>query len=682
MTNVTTAGAQAGTVEVSPSDTSTILADRSAPPSPETQRFESAASNAASVPPPFLENSGIEYPKGISPSEPSQIAAADAAFPILPPENLSFNWDTPALPEAATEMPGGTPPEKVENNSVAELAPITQFPSPERGGSKSPSGELREGSDHRPPPDPARAGSTSPLQGEETGFDTLGLSPDLLRAVAAAGYTVPTPIQAEGIPHVMKRRDIIGIAQTGTGKTASFTLPMIELLSRGRAKARMPRSLILEPTRELAAQVAESFEKYGKFNKLSMALLIGGVSFDDQLRKLDRGVDVLIATPGRLLDHFERGKLMMSQVQILVIDEADRMLDMGFIPDVERICKLIPFTRQTLFYSATMPTEIRRLTEQFLQNPVRVEVARPATTAENIKQEIVDVPNNEWAKREALRRLIKEAGEITNAIVFCNRKRDVDIVAKSLSKHGFNAAPLHGDLDQSVRTRTLDGFRSGEVTILVASDVAARGLDIPATSHIFNFDVPYHPDDYVHRIGRTGRAGRGGEAYMLATSRDGKYVEAIEKLTKTTLVHRTLEGLAEASAARPPRDDRQGRDKGGRGGDRNRGRGGRDREHHREHPVKPHGQVASMEPAKAPVQQPIQFYPQEPKQHARRPQEPRQHVPKPQQPVKQQRPREAEPRQKEPKQVDAQQLPAFLLRPVKLPPEKPARAAKKNLPES
>src|SRR5580658_1376743 len=320
-------------------------------------------------------------------------------------------------------------------------------------------------------------------------FEDLGLCPEILKAVGESGYTTPTPIQAQGIPHVLKRRDIIGIAQTGTGKTASFTLPMIELLARGRAKARMPRSLILEPTRELAAQVAESFERYGKYNKLSMALLIGGVSFDDQDRKLDRGVDVLIATPGRLLDHFERGKLMLSQVQVLVVDEADRMLDMGFIPDVERICKLIPFTRQTLFYSATMPPEIKKLADKFLHNPVRIEVARPATTAANITQEIIRVPGNDWAKREALRRLIRD-NAVKNAIVFCNRKRDVDVVAKSLQKHGFSAAALHGDLDQSVRTRTLEGFKNDEIRFLVASDVAARGLDIPAVSHIFNFDVP------------------------------------------------------------------------------------------------------------------------------------------------------------------------------------------------
>ncbi|MBV9331619.1 MAG: DEAD/DEAH box helicase [Alphaproteobacteria bacterium] len=414
-----------------------------------------------------------------------------------------------------------------------------------------------------------------------TSFDDLGLAPEVLRAVAESGYTTPTPIQARGIPHVLKRRDLIGIAQTGTGKTASFTLPMIEMLARGRAKARMPRSLILEPTRELAAQVSESFERYGKYNKLSMALLIGGVSFDDQDKKLDRGVDVLIATPGRLLDHFERGKLMLSQVQLLVIDEADRMLDMGFIPDVERICKLVPFTRQTLFYSATMPPEIQRLTDQFLHDPVRVEVARPATTAANITQEIVTVPNNDWAKRETLRRLIRE-NEIVNAIVFCNRKRDVDIVAKSLVKHGLSAAALHGDLDQSVRTRTLEAFKAGEIKILVASDVAARGLDIPAVGHIFNFDVPYHADDYVHRIGRTGRAGRSGLAFMLATAADGKYVEAIERLTGKPLPRRQLEGIEVREDFAPRRDRRPDP---------------RRRSSQRERPVKPHGQVAKMEPA-------------------------------------------------------------------------------------
>ena len=373
------------------------------------------------------------------------------------------------------------------------------------------------------------------------GFEGLGLCPEILKAVADSGYTTPTPIQAQGIPVVLQRRDLIGIAQTGTGKTASFTLPMIEILSRGRSKARMPRALVLEPTRELADQVSENFDRYSKYSKLSHALLIGGTAMDEQIKKLDRGVDVLIATPGRLMDHFNRGRLLLSQVNILVIDEADRMLDMGFIPDVEEICKKLPFTRQTLFYSATMPPEIQRLTDQFLHNAVRVEVSRPATTATNITQEVVEIPANDWAKREALRRLIREAEPtLNNAIVFCNRKRDVDVVAKSLVKHGFDAAPIHGDLDQSLRTKTLDRFRAGELKILVASDVAARGLDVPAVSHVFNFDVPIHADDYVHRIGRTGRAGRSGAAYMLASHRDGKYIEAIEKITGNKLARREM----------------------------------------------------------------------------------------------------------------------------------------------
>jgi len=521
-------------------------------------------------------------------------------------------------------------------------------------------------------PTPSVSSENSP----KLSFEGLGLSPDLLKAVEQSGYTTPTPIQAQSIPHVLQRKDIIGIAQTGTGKTASFTLPMIELLARGRAKARMPRSLILEPTRELAAQVAESFEKYGKYNKLSMALLIGGTSFEDQDRKLDRGVDVLIATPGRLLDHFQRGKLLLGQVQILVVDEADRMLDMGFIPDVEEICKKLPFTRQTLFYSATMPPEIQRLTEKFLHNPVRIEVARPATTAANITQEIINVPANDWAKREALRRLIRDNG-VKNAIVFCNRKTDVDIVAKSLQKHGFNASPLHGDLDQSVRTRTLDGFRNGTLDLLVASDVAARGLDIPAVSHVFNYDAPYHPDDYVHRIGRTGRAGRAGHTYMLVTPRDEKYVDQIQKLTGNKIPARTLEGLAEATQARPPRDDRGGRD-------RNRSRGRNDRDTRKgQHPVKPHGQVASMEPTQpaAALQTVAQPAPHPaPPRHDQR----QDHRQKQQHAPKQHQKPQPNNRAEEDNRDTRSQLPAFLLRPVKLPPvaEKPApRTRKKDIVE-
>src|ERR1700726_3724063 len=362
-------------------------------------------------------------------------------------------------------------------------------------------------------------------------FSKLGLSAKVLAAVKAAGYPAPTPIQEQAIPHVLARRDVLGIAQTGTGKTAAFVLPMLTMLETGRARARMPRTLIIEPTRELAAQVEESFSKYGVNHKLNVALLIGGVSFDDQDPKLVRGVDVLIATPGRLLDHFERGRLLLSGVELLVIDEADRMLDMGFIPDIERICKLVPFTRQTLFFTATMPPEIRRITEQFLSNPVRVEVSRPASTVATTTQLLAKSGRDPIEKRDTLRRLIRSAEGLKNAIVFCNRKRDVATLHRSLLRHGFSVQALHGDMDQPARTAALEQFRRGEVTLLVASDVAARGLDIPDVSHIYNFDVPIHADDYVHRIGRTGRAGRTGTAVtIVAGANDAKAVAAIEKL--------------------------------------------------------------------------------------------------------------------------------------------------------
>jgi superfamily II DNA/RNA helicase len=365
-------------------------------------------------------------------------------------------------------------------------------------------------------------------------FSHLGLSEKVLSAVAAAGYTTPTPIQDQAIPHVLARNDVLGIAQTGTGKTAAFVLPMLTMLEKGRARARMPRTLILEPTRELAAQVEDSFNKYGAKQKLNVALIIGGVSFDDQDSKLTRGVDVLIATPGRLLDHHERGRLLMTGVELLVIDEADRMLDMGFIPDIERICKLVPFTRQTLFFTATMPPEIRRITEQFLHNPVRVEVSRPATTLATTTQLLVKTGRDPADKRDTLRRLIRAEG-MRNAIVFCNRKREVATLHRSLLRHGFNAVALHGDLDQSARTAALEQFRRGEATLLIASDVAARGLDIPDVSHVFNFDVPHHADDYVHRIGRTGRAGKSGIAITIVAPNDQKAVAAIETLTGQTL---------------------------------------------------------------------------------------------------------------------------------------------------
>jgi superfamily II DNA/RNA helicase len=369
-----------------------------------------------------------------------------------------------------------------------------------------------------------------------TKFSDLNLNPKVLKAVSEAGYTEPTPIQAGAIPPALEGRDVLGIAQTGTGKTAGFVLPMITALARGRARARMPRSLVLCPTRELAAQVAENFDTYSKYVKLSKALLIGGVSFKEQDQLIDRGVDVLIATPGRLLDHFGRGKLILSDVKVMVVDEADRMLDMGFIPDIERIFGLTPFTRQTLFFSATMAPEIERITNLFLSNPARIEVARQASTSDTITQKMVEFrptrrDQTAKQKREMLRAIINSEGDgCTNAIIFCNRKVDVDVVAKSMKKHGFNAEAIHGDLEQSHRTRTLNGFRDGSIKFLVASDVAARGLDIPNVSHVLNYDVPSHAEDYVHRIGRTGRAGRKGTTVMISVPSDAKYLGAIEAL--------------------------------------------------------------------------------------------------------------------------------------------------------
>ena len=384
-------------------------------------------------------------------------------------------------------------------------------------------------------------------------FDTLGLSPKVLAAVEASGYTSPTPIQEQAIPPVIAGRDVLGIAQTGTGKTASFVLPMLTRLEKGRARARMPRTLILEPTRELAAQVEENFVRYGQNHKLTVALLIGGVSFDAQEKKLDRGADVLIATPGRLLDHVERGKLLLTGVEILVIDEADRMLDMGFIPDIERITKLLPFTRQTLLFSATMPKEIQRLADSFMSRPERIEVSRPASVTKTVKQIWVKTDREPPRKRATLRAAIRSADDLTNAIIFCNRKRDVAVVARSLQRHGFDAEALHGDMDQRARTAVLDKFRCGDLGLLVASDVAARGLDIPDVSHIFNFDVPSHAEDYVHRIGRTGRAGRSGTSVTLAAGPDAKYVAAIEKLIGEKVDPTEIDNRDEISRSRRAR---------------------------------------------------------------------------------------------------------------------------------
>ncbi|MDO9413599.1 MAG: DEAD/DEAH box helicase [Pseudolabrys sp.] len=501
-------------------------------------------------------------------------------------------------------------------------------------------------------------------------FSHLGLSDKVLGAIDAAGYKTPTPIQEQAIPHVLARRDVLGIAQTGTGKTAAFVLPMLTMLEKGRARARMPRTLILEPTRELAAQVEEQFDKYGKNHKLNVALIIGGVSFGDQDTKLVRGVDVLIATPGRLLDHSERGRLLLSGVELLIIDEADRMLDMGFIPDIERIGKLVPFTRQTLFFTATMPPEIQRIADNFLHNPVRVEVSKPATAAATITQGQVSVGREGHEKRDTLRRLIRNADNFKNAIIFCNRKREVALLHKSLVSHGFNAVALHGDLDQSARTAALEAFRSGNAKLLIASDVAARGLDIPAVSHVFNFDVPHHPDDYVHRIGRTGRAGLTGTAISLVAPIDAKSVQAIEKLMNMTIPFMGEPPKAESTAETPeaaagePRANRRpaGERSSEREGGRTRGgrnRGGRGERGPRNDQSQP---VAAQAPAE---QSPVQPRAEQSQPAREQPRHPRQEQPRRQPdkaPVRASQPQPK--REPQAEESDGSHLPAFLLRPV------------------
>lgn len=396
-------------------------------------------------------------------------------------------------------------------------------------------------------------------------FADLGLSDELMRAVTEAGYDEPTPIQAGAIPSVLMMRDLIGIAQTGTGKTASFVLPMIDILAHGRTRALMPRSLILEPTRELAAQVAENFEKYGKYHKLSMALLIGGVQMGDQVKALEKGVDVLIATPGRLMDLYERGKILLTGCNLLVIDEADRMLDMGFIPDIENICTKLPANRQTLLFSATMPAPIKKLADKFLSNPKTIEVSRPASTNANIVQFLV--PTAERKKRETLRSLLRSEN-VTTGIIFCNRKTTVRELAKSLQRDRHLVGEIHGDMDQSSRIAELERFKRGDINLLVASDVAARGLDVKGVSHVFNFDAPWHPDDYVHRIGRTGRGGAKGRAFTLIAPSDAEAVDNIQKLTGSKIDILNIDEQAQEATPRATR---------GKSADRSRERD-RDRE--------------------------------------------------------------------------------------------------------
>ncbi len=445
-------------------------------------------------------------------------------------ETTTAQAETPdyAQPDAtaAAPMQDAAPP-------LAEELPGEDSPSEESPAEEPPALEP-------PALEPPALEVATPDEPPRTTFADLGLSESVLRAIDDMGYRHPTPIQEQAIPVVLMGRDVLGAAQTGTGKTAGFTLPMLDILSGSRARARMPRSLILEPTRELALQVAENFVQYGKYLKLTHALIIGGESMSDQKEILMRGVDVLIATPGRLIDMFDRGSILLTDTKLLVIDEADRMLDMGFIPDVERIVSLLPRTRQTLFFSATMAPEIKRLADAFLQNPKEITVSRPASVATTITEGLALVAETD--KREALRRLIRTRN-VQNALIFCNRKIDVDVLNKSLHKHKFSVGALHGDMAQSVRFATLEKFKAGELKLLVCSDVAARGIDIGGLSHVFNFDVPHHAEDYVHRIGRTGRAGLQGEAFTIASPDDRFNVEAIEKLTGHPIPPILVEGL-------------------------------------------------------------------------------------------------------------------------------------------
>jgi superfamily II DNA/RNA helicase len=521
---------------------------------------------------------------------------------------LIFLSDTPETDAEHNTAPQMTAPESqpdaAPDETVApEAAAAAEAEAVTVAAAEAPAAEAPSAPEMQEDEPQAAVDSDAADEPPAEGFGALGLSEPILRALHDKGYLRPTPIQAQAIPTVLMGRDVLGCAQTGTGKTAGFTLPLLDILSGSRARARMPRSLILEPTRELALQVAENFVAYGKYLKLNHALLIGGESMSDQKDALTKGVDVLIATPGRLIDLFERGGLLLTDVRVLVIDEADRMLDMGFIPDIERIVAMLPRTRQTLFFSATMAPEIRRLADAFLNNPKEITVSKPASVATTITSGLVLV--NEHDKREALRRLIRSE-DVQNALIFCNRKRDVDILLKSLLKHGFSAGALHGDLPQSVRFATLEKFKANELRLLVCSDVAARGIDIGGLSHVFNFDVPHHAEDYVHRIGRTGRAGKEGRAFTIATPDDRLAVEAVETLIAAPIPRIEIPGLdivewAEGDAKRgrgrgrgkpvakaprpaprgeaaaPPRERERGRD-----GERERARDGSERERARD----------------------------------------------------------------------------------------------------
>ena len=488
---------------------------------------------------------------------PAAEAVVESAAEETAEEKKPARKKAPAKPRKTPVRKKTAKAEKAEQPAIEQSAPVViaeEVVAEETVAEPAPAPELPAAVAETAVPEADAA--TAPEE-KKTLFRDLGLSEPILKAIAEMGYTHPTQIQEQAIPAVLMAKDVLGVAQTGTGKTASFTLPMLEILSDSRARARMPRSLILEPTRELALQVAENFVNYGKHLKLTHALLIGGESMADQKEVLNRGVDVLIATPGRLLDLFDRGGLLMNQTRILVIDEADRMLDMGFIPDIEKIVALLPPNRQTLFFSATMAPAIRKLADAFLHSPKEITVARPSSVATTIETGLVIV--DEFSKRETLRQMLR-VPELQNAIVFCNRKRDVDILMRSLSKHGFSAGCLHGDMHQSARFTTLEKFKNNELKILVCSDVAARGIDIGGLSHVFNFDLPFQAEDYVHRIGRTGRAGRTGHAYSIASPYDKALVDAIEKLTEKPiplLKPEGIETLEWSEEKRPPRGNRQ-----------------------------------------------------------------------------------------------------------------------------
>ena len=448
-------------------------------------------------------------------------------------------------------------------------------------------------------------------------FSDFGLHPDVLKAVTAAGYTKPTPIQAQAIPVVMAGHDVMAAAQTGTGKTAGFALPIINALmpsaSHSASPARHPvRALIIAPTRELADQIHDNVKTYIQFTPLRSAAVFGGVDMQPQTNALRTGVEILIATPGRLLDHVQQKSVNLSQVQLLVLDEADRMLDMGFLPDIQRIINLLSPRRQNLMFSATFSDEIRKLAKRFLNEPKLIEVARPNTLAENVEQTVYHVPSEDL-KRDAVGALIRERG-IEQVIVFSNTKIGAGRLARHLQKEGFLAEAIHGDKSQQERLKTLDGFKAGEIKVLVATDVAARGLDIAELPAVINYDLPHSPEDYVHRIGRTGRAGASGMALSLMVDHDQKALAEIEKLTKRKLDVQELQlpDSARGRGERRSRDDRRGHREGGEGTARSedsRGigapsRSGRDRGSRREGNLRGHA-PSTERAARYPAPQPV-----------------------------------------------------------------------------